>query len=71
MAQQVPELADMTEVESMVYILRQIDEWNKTCTPEQAATLSRRLMASNGTLFKAEGLTMPYWGPLGASDLPD
>jgi len=62
-AQQVPELAGMTEVEGMAYVLRQIDEWNQTCTPEQAATFVGRLLASNKS-WKAEGLTMPYWGNL-------
>lgn len=62
-AQQVPELAGMTDVEGMAYVLQQIDKWNETCTPEQATTLAGRLMASNES-FDAEGLTMPYWASL-------
>lgn len=62
-AQQVPELAGMTDVEGMAYVIQQIDEWNEICTPEQTLTLAGRLMASNQS-FKEEGLTMPYWGTL-------
>lgn len=61
--QQVPELVGMTDVEGMAYVLQQIEEWNKSCTPEQAATFAGRLMASNKS-FADEGLTMPYWGNL-------
>src|SRR3546814_12100120 len=64
-AQQVPELAGMSDVQGMAYVLEQIEDWNKICTPEQAATFSGRLMASNES-FNAEGLTMPYWGNLWA-----
>lgn len=62
-AQQVPELAGMTDVEGMAHVLREIDKWNQICTPEQAATFVGRLIASND-LWKAKGLTMPYWGSL-------
>lgn len=62
-AQQVPELAGMSDVEGMAYVLRQIDEWSKTCTQEEAATLAGRLVASTES-FSAEGLTMPYWANL-------
>src|SRR3546814_2070454 len=44
-AQQVPELAGMSDVQGMAYVLEQIEDWNKICTPEQAATFSGRLMA--------------------------
>ena len=47
----------------MAYVLEQIGEWNKVCTPEQAATFADRLKAS-GDSFTAEGLTMPYWANL-------
>src|SRR3546814_8242018 len=56
-AQQVPELAGMSDVQGMAYVLEQIEDWNKICTPEQAATFSGRLMASNES-FNAEGLTI-------------
>jgi hypothetical protein len=62
-AQQVPELAGMSDVDGMAYVTGQIAEWNKNCTPEQAATLAGRLLASNES-FESEGLTMPYWGNL-------
>lgn len=62
-AQQVPELVGMSDVDGMAYVLEQIREWNKTCTKEQAATFAERLMASSQS-FQAEGLTMPYWGNL-------
>lgn len=62
-SQQVPELTGMSDVQGMAYVMRQIDEWNLTCTPEQAATFAGRLLVSNES-FKAEGLTMPYWGSL-------
>lgn len=62
-AQQVPELFGMSDIEGMAYVMREIEEWNKACTPEQAATFAGRLLASNDS-FKVEGLTMPYWGNL-------
>jgi hypothetical protein len=62
-AQQVPELVGMNDVEGMAYVLRQIDLWNETCTPEQAATLASRLSASTDS-FESDGLTMPFWGNL-------
>jgi hypothetical protein len=62
-AQQVPELAGMGDVEGMAYVLRQIDIWNESCTPDQAATLASRLRSSTAS-FEAEGLTMPFWGNL-------
>jgi hypothetical protein len=62
-AQQVPELVGMSDVERMAYILAQIEEWNKTCSPEQAATLAGRLKASQKS-WKNDGLTMPTWGNL-------
>lgn len=62
-AQQVPELIGMSDVEGMAYTLEQIRQWNLTCSPDQAATLASRLATSNEA-FKADGLTMPYWGNL-------
>lgn len=62
-AQQVPELIGMSDVEGMAYTLEQIRQWNLTCSPDQAATLASRLAATNEA-FKADGLTMPYWGNL-------
>ncbi len=62
-AAQVPELTDMTSVEGMAYVLEQINEWNKDCTPEQAQELATRLAASQES-FTADGLVMPYWGNL-------
>ena len=62
-AQQVPELIGMSDVEGMAYTLEQIQQWNLTCSPDQAATLASRLAASNEA-FKADGLRMPYWGNL-------
>lgn len=62
-ATQVPELAGMGSVQGMAYVLEQIQEWNKTCTKEQAATFSVRLLASNEA-WTANRMTMPYWGNL-------
>lgn len=62
-AQQVPELAGMSDVEGMAHVLKQIEEWNKTCSQEEAATFAGRLLASNDA-WTADGLTMPYWGNL-------
>lgn len=62
-ADQVPELVGMDEVEGMAYVLRQIDKWNEDTTKERALELARRLVASNAS-FEAEGRTMPYWGNL-------
>ncbi len=53
----------MSDVEGMAYVLKQIEEWNKGCTQEQATTFAGRLLASNDA-WSADGLTMPYWGNL-------
>lgn len=63
LAQQVPELTGMSDVEGMAYTLEQIRQWNLTCSQAEAAALASRLAASNEA-FKADGLTMPYWGNL-------
>src|SRR3546814_10744249 len=55
----------MSDVQGMAYVLEQLEDWNKICTPEPAATFSGRLMASNES-FNAEGMTIPYWGNLWA-----
>ena len=62
-AEQVPELAGMSEVQGMAYVLQQIQEWKKTCTPEEAVTFAGRLRGSSES-WTADGLTMPYWGNL-------
>ncbi|WP_230480840.1 hypothetical protein [Sphingomonas sp. Leaf21] len=62
-AQQVPELMGMSAVEGMAYVMQQIQAWNQTCTMEQAAMFTDRLRSSNES-FRADGLTMPYWGNL-------
>ena len=62
-AQQTPELVGMTDTEGMAYVLRQIAEWNETCSKEQAETFAERLKSSNHS-WEAQGLTMPYWGNL-------
>lgn len=62
-AQQVPELIGMSDVEGMAYTLEQIRQWNLTCSQDEAATLASRLAASNEA-FKVDGHTMPYWGSL-------
>lgn len=62
-AEQVPELTGMNDVEGMAYVMQQIQQWNAICTEEQAATLAGRLKASNES-FEADGLAMPYWGNL-------
>ena len=61
--EQVPELLGMGDVEGMAYVLRQLDLWNETATPERAAVLAGRLIASQES-FRSEGRTMPYWGNL-------
>lgn len=60
---QVPELLGMSDVEGMAYVLRQLDLWNETAMPEQAAVLAGRLIASQES-WRSEGRTMPYWGNL-------
>jgi hypothetical protein len=62
-AEQTPELLGKSDVEGMAYVLEQIKEWNKVCTPDQAASFAARLKASNEA-WAQEGLTMPYWGNL-------
>jgi hypothetical protein len=62
-AVQVPELAGMSDTEGMAYTLQQIEEWNKSCTPEHAAELAARLAASNEA-WNGKNMTMPYWGNL-------
>jgi hypothetical protein len=62
-AAQVPELAGMSDVEGMAHTLRVIEEWNRTCTPEEATEFARRLLASQES-WRADGMTMPYWGNL-------
>lgn len=62
-ATQVPELAGMSDVESMAYILQQIDAWKATCSPDEASEFARRGHASIET-FERDGLTMPYWATL-------
>ena len=62
-AQNVPELAGMSDVEGMAYILEQISQWKLICSPVEATILASRLAASNEA-FAAKGLSMPYWGNL-------
>ena len=62
-AEQVPELTGMSDVEGMAYTLEQMRQWNLTCSRAEAAALANRLAASNEA-FEADGLTMPYWGNL-------
>jgi hypothetical protein len=58
-AQQVPELTRMSDVEGMAYTLEQIRQRNLTCSQKQAAALVARLAASNEA-FKTDGLLMRY-----------
>jgi len=62
-AAQVPELAGMSEVEGMAYVMRQIYDWNKSCSIDEASIFAQRLQSS-GESWKSDGLTMPYWGNL-------
>ena len=62
-AQQVPELVGMSDVEGMAYVFRQLDEWNKNVTEDQAIELAGRLIASNRA-WEEDGKIMPYWGNL-------
>lgn len=62
-AEQVPELAGMSDVEGMAHSTRALDEFHANSTQEQRNELQRRLGAS-GDSFKQQGLTMPYWGNL-------
>lgn len=59
----VPELLGVDEVKGMAHVLDQIGEWNKTCTPDQAATFAGRLIASQES-WEKDGMVMPYWGTL-------
>jgi hypothetical protein len=63
MAVQVPELAGMGEASGMAHTLQAIGDWNRTCTPDEAEEFATRLLASQNA-WKADGLTMPYWGTL-------
>lgn len=62
-AEKVPELIGLSEVDGMAYVLQQIQRWNKTCSEIEAAILSERLEQSNFE-WQSEGLIMPYWGNL-------
>jgi hypothetical protein len=62
-AAQVPELAGMSDVEGMAHTLQAIEGWNRSCTPAEAAEFVRRLSNSQEA-WRADGLTMPYWGNL-------
>lgn len=62
-AAMVPELAGMGFVAGGAYLMREMDKFNATCTPEQSAELAGRLIASQQA-WADEGLTMPYWGNL-------
>ena len=62
-AQHLLEFTGMSGVEGMAYTLEQARLWNLACTKAEAQTFVGRLAASNEA-FKADGLTMPYWGNL-------
>lgn len=62
-AEQVPELLGMSDVEGMDYTLRTLREWRSTATAEHAQELNRRLQVSQEA-WKEGALTMPYWGNL-------
>ncbi len=62
-AQQVPELAGLSEVEGMAYVLQQIEEWKAVSTQEQQQEFKRRGLESIKS-FDQYGLVMPYWGAL-------
>lgn len=62
-ATQVPELAGMSEVAGMAYVLAQIKEWKSLCSAEEAVILAQRLQSSHQQ-WEDDGLTMPYWGNL-------
>lgn len=62
-ALQVPELAGMGFVAGGAHILKAIQAFRETCTPQQQIEFSRRLQSSNDS-WAQEGLTMPYWGSL-------
>lgn len=62
-AAMVPELAGMGFVAGGAHVLREVDRFNETCTPEQAAEFAGRLIASQQA-WADDGLTMPYWGNL-------
>ncbi len=62
-AQQVPELVGMDEIEGMAYALQVIEDWKASCTEEQHSEFLRRGKESLKS-WDAEGLAMPYWGSL-------
>lgn len=62
-AEHAPELVGMSFVEGGAYIMRAIDEFNETATPEQSAMFAGRLIASQQA-WADDGLTMPYWANL-------
>ena len=62
-ADQVPELAGMSDVEGMAHVFVVLDEFRANSTQEQRNELQRRLGESSAS-FDQQGLTMPYWGNL-------
>lgn len=62
-ADQVPELLGMSDVEGMAHVLSAIDEWNGYASQEEALELHRRLTQSQDS-FTVQGRRMPYWGNL-------
>lgn len=62
-AQQVPELVGMTDVQGMAYTLQQVDQWKATASAEQLSEFFRRGHESMAA-FERDGLIMPYWGSL-------
>jgi len=62
-AEHVPELLDMSDVDGMAYVLRQIEHWNNECTLAEAKEFTLRLAASQKS-WDDDGLVMPYWGNL-------
>ncbi|MXP43069.1 hypothetical protein [Allopontixanthobacter sediminis] len=53
----------MSEVEGMAHTLQAIDGFHQACAPDESIEFRRRLLGSQEA-FKADGLTMPYWGSL-------
>lgn len=62
-AEHAPELVGMDFVEGGAFILREIEAFNATATPDESAELAGRLMGSQRS-WAADGLTMPYWANL-------
>jgi len=53
----------MSELEAIAYVLDAIEEWNRVCSPEQAAEYTARIRGCSEE-WRSAGLSMPSWAHL-------